>query len=134
MNAEIPFWVIKGDRDGTSAVDRKGKFVVGPEARKEMRVNDMAGWLDKHRGKHGWRRVDARMAQEKANEGVPAIVVWKNPNPKKSGHIAVIRPGSVGDKRGVAISQAGNSVLNARHILKGFWSYQVKEVQYWYHD
>lgn len=134
MNAEIPFWVIKKDRNGKSGVDRKGKFVVGPKARKAMRVNDMAGWLKEHGGKHGWRRVDARMAQEKANEGAPAIVLWENPKPKESGHIAVIRPGSVGDKRGVAISQAGNSVLDARHILKGFWSYQVKEVQYWYHE
>lgn len=135
MGAEIPHWVLKTDRDGGSAVDPNGKFMVAPEKRQEMLANETVGWLKKHGNIHGWRRIDARMAQQMANEGHPSVAIWENTDSKSHGHIAVIRPGSVGDKRGPAISQAGSLVLDASHIGKGFNDPDYeKRIQYWYHE
>lgn len=135
MGAEIPHWVIKINNDGRSAMDSNGIFTVERENRKEMLVNETVDWLKQHGETYGWRRIDARMAQQMANEGHPSIAVWENPNPKKFGHIAVIRPGSVGDERGTAISQAGILVLDASHIDKGFKDQDHKKrIQYWYHE
>lgn len=98
-------------------------------------VPGIIDWLKEHGKTHGWRRVDARMAQQMANEEHPSIAIWENPDPKSSGHIAMIRPGSIGDKRGTAISQAGGLVLDASHIEKGFKDQDhEKRIQYWYHE
>ncbi|HWZ42944.1 MAG TPA: hypothetical protein VNW97_05685 [Candidatus Saccharimonadales bacterium] len=118
MGFEIPHWV----------ADDRGN-------RHEMRVNQLAGWLNETGKKQGWTHVDARMAQQMANDGHPSIAIWENPNSSISGHIAVIRPGSVGDERGAAISQAGRLVLDASHIDTGFNDPDhEKRVQYWYHE
>ena len=135
MGAEIPHWVIIGDKSGASAVDIDGKFKVEAKKREELKVNQTVSWLKNHGKTNGWRRVDARMAQQMANDGHPTIAVWENPDPESSGHITVVRPGSIGDDRGVAIAQSGRLVLDARHIKTGFNDPDLeKPIQYWYHE
>lgn len=91
-------------------------------------VPGIIDWLKEHGKTHGWRRVDARMAQQMANEEHPSIAIWENPDPKSSGHIAMIRPGSIGDKRGTAISQAGVSFLMRRTSKKALKTRIMKSV------
>ena len=135
MGAEIPHWIIKKDNNGGSAVDSGGAYTVDRKDRKEMLANETVGWLHEHGKTHGWKRIDARMAQQMANEGHPSIAIWENPDPGIPGHIAVIRPGSAGDERGGAISQAGGLVLDASHIETGFTDKDhEKRIQYWYHE
>ncbi len=137
MGAEIPHWVIKNDPTGESAVGPDGNFTVAREdcidgnKCREERANDLVGWLNANGKAHGWQRVDARMAQEMAGGGHPAIAIWENTDPKAPGHVAMVRPGSVGDRRGDAISQAGGYVVDAKHI-KNFFN--RKGIQYWYHE
>lgn len=136
LGAEIPHYVIKDDPAGASAVDELGQFKAGAAGREELDVNRTVGWLKEHGPSHGWQRVDARMAQEMANGGHPAVAVWPNPGSGKHGHIAVIRPGSLPlQTGGVAIAQAGRLVLNADHLDAGFNDPELrKPVQYWRHD
>lgn len=136
MDAEIPHYVVKGNKTGASAVDTLGQFKVEAAKREELNVNGTVRWLKKHGPANGWRRVDARMAQEMASAGHPAVAVWPNPRPEKHGHIAMIRPGSLPlGTGGVAIAQAGRLVLSADHLDTGFNDPELrKPVQYWYHE
>ena len=136
MGAEIPHYVFKSGKTGDSAVDESGDFKAGSDEREELNVNATVDWLKEHGPGHGWRRVDARGAQEMASGGHPAVAIWANPDREKSGHIAMIRPGSspVG-ARGAAIAQAGRLVLDAAHLDASFRKPTVrKSVQYWYHE
>ena len=47
MGAEIPHWLIKGDKTGASAVDTDGKYKVEAEKREELKVNKTVHWLKK---------------------------------------------------------------------------------------
>jgi len=102
-----------------------------------MHANEIVTWLEAEGRSRGWRRVDARMAQEMANTGHPAIAVWRNTNRNPQtgrvgpGHVAVVRPGSVGDQRGNAISAAGRYVVDAAHMQVYF---NKQGIQYWYHN
>jgi hypothetical protein len=142
MGTELPHWVIKG-HEAVSAVNKSGEFidenkqvVAGGEKWRELNVNDTAEWLQKYGQENGWRQVEAAVAQQMANEGHPAIALWKNPNTEKPGHIAMIRPGSVPLKTdGVAVAQAGRLVLDAGHLKEGFNDRALpKAVQYWWHQ
>lgn len=102
---------------------------------KNMIVNETVEWLHGE-GKNtgGWRRVDARMAQEMADGGHLSLAIWKNPeapDPNAHGHVAVIRPGSPGDPRGDATAQAGGEDENAIHIEDSFPG--IDGVEYWCH-
>jgi hypothetical protein len=100
-------------------------------------VNKMVGWLNKQGQTHGWRRVDLRMAQQMADEGRPSVAIASSIDPKEHGHVVVIRPGSVGDSRGAAISQAGRLAVDASHIdsIPGFTNPEnLDAIQYWYHE
>ena len=140
MGAEIPHWVLK-QYPGTSAVDTQGKLAVASSMRDELNVNATVSWLKEHGEVNGWCRVDARMAQQMAAEGHPAVAVWANPQ-GGHGHVAMVRPGSVphetsGGPKGVAIAQAGGEplVLDATHLTHGFNDPTLrKAIQYWYHD
>lgn len=136
LGAEIPHYILKDDKASAAAVDELGQFKVEAAKRKELNVNSTVAWLKEHGPSNGWRRVDARMAQQMASGGHPAVAVWANPNPKKHGHIAIIRPGSLPlNTGGIAIAQAGKLVLNADHLDTGFNDPELqKPVQYWYHE
>jgi len=58
----------------------------------------------------GWKSVTEQQAQAAANEGKLAVVMWKTPA-RDTGHVAVVRPGSLTDK-GAAIGQAGRHNFN----------------------
>lgn len=98
-------------------------------------ANRQNDWLNSDQGKKaGWRKVnDPIMAQTQANFGRLVLAVFKNPNPKKPGHIAVVMPHPAEplelSTKGPFIAQAGslknpripsgNSALTT--VRDGFW-------------
>ncbi len=111
-----------------------------------MKANDMVGWLHTTGEQRSWHRADARMIQEMADGGHPAIAIWKNTgiNAKtgkpRHGHVAMVRPGTMNDPRGDAISAAGAKTIDAKHMTGGDKKdrpegyFNKPGVEYWYHD
>jgi hypothetical protein len=103
----------------------------------QLLANDTFRWLSDETkgGAQGWHQLSADQAQAMANEGHPTIAIWSNPN-GGHGHLAVVRPGSVGDERGDAEAQAGRrgAILNATHVARGFNNVSgQKSITYWSH-
>ena len=136
MGAEIPHYVSKDDQTGASAVDELGQFNAPGDQLEELNVNRTVAWLQDAGPSNGWTRVDARMAQDMANGGHPAVAIWPNPSAEQPGHVAIVRPGSLPlSASGVAIAQAGRLVLDADHLDTGFNDPKLqKPVQYWFHE
>jgi peptidoglycan hydrolase-like protein with peptidoglycan-binding domain len=116
MGAEIPHWV---DSKGNPTGVGKGR---------ELSANGTVDWLHQNGNRHGWKKVSAQEAQRLANQGHPAVAVWKNPG--GIGHVAVVRPGEVTSK-GPAIAQAGARNFNSGHVKDSFGN---APVEYWVSD
>jgi peptidoglycan hydrolase-like protein with peptidoglycan-binding domain len=116
MGAEIPHWV---DKSGNATGVGKGR---------ELNANATVDWLHQHGARHGYRKVSAAEAQRLANQGHPAVAVWKNPG--GIGHVAMVRPGEM-TSRGPAIAQAGSRNFNRGHVQDGFGN---RPVEYWVND
>jgi peptidoglycan hydrolase-like protein with peptidoglycan-binding domain len=116
MGAEIPHWV---DSNGNRANVGQGR---------ELSANGTVDWLRSHGNRHGWKKVSAEEAQRLANQGHPAVAVWKNTG--GIGHVAVVRPGEV-TSRGPAIAQAGSQNFNKGHVKDSFGN---APVEYWVSD
>ncbi|GAB3776617.1 WXG100 family type VII secretion target [Spirosoma horti] len=121
MGAEIPHWV--------SAKDEIA--IPFSEGAREITINAGVDWLQKHGPSHGWQLTTDKGAQDNANLGKPAVVVWKNPIIGGHGHTAVIRPGSLTVK-GPIIAQAGGINFNMGHLKDGFGT--KSSVKYYRHD
>ncbi|MFM7399249.1 MAG: BPL-N domain-containing protein [Verrucomicrobiota bacterium] len=69
-------------------------------------------WLDSGAGrKAGWVRLrDGAEAQSLANEGRLVLASVKNPDPKRAGHIAIVRPGN---KDAAALASEGPDIMQA---------------------
>jgi LysM repeat protein len=121
MNCEIPHWV---DNHGDTAVPHASHA-------NEININAGVNWmLNFGVTRHGWRVASARTAQNHANQGKPAVALYKNPSPTHHGHTAIVRPGSL-TGQGPASAQAGNVNFNSGHIEDGFGGLPV---QYFIHD
>ncbi len=87
--------------------------------------NRQQDWLLKEGKQKGWTRVaDPVAAQWLANRGALVLASYKNTNPKKAGHIAVVRPADVtaGEVRthGPRIIQAGVKNYRETDVKTGF--------------
>jgi hypothetical protein len=121
MGAEIPHWV---DNHGNIAVP----FGSGAN---EININGGVDWMKNHGVEdHGWQSVTAQQAQDAANDGRLAVVLWKNQT-GGHGHTAVVRPGELTTK-GAAIAQAGAHNFNLGHVVNGFGS--ISSLLYFCHD
>jgi len=110
-----------------SACDRLGIYLLHPPDHKSnLLANAQYDWLASDAGKEkGWSPVaDGASAQDFANKGHIVVAVCKNPDPKKSGHIAIIRPGQRTPAElaaeGPAIIQAGGHNYNYGTLKRGF--------------
>ncbi|HPO98849.1 MAG TPA: peptidoglycan-binding domain-containing protein, partial [Bacillota bacterium] len=124
MGAEIPHWV-----------NSKGEPCKPLEPGSyELNANAIADWLREHGEKYGWVKVTAEEAQMAANRGEPAITVWKNPNPKRSGHVQVVRPSDkpFDSTKGVRVAQAGRVNFNYGYSLKAY-SGKNPKLEYYIH-
>ena len=96
-----------------------------PEHKTTLLANAQNEWLNARGAQFGWERVaDGAQAQTFANAGYFVIASYKNPNPTKHGHIAVVRPS---DKtiaqileNGPQIIQAGGNNYNSTSLKNGF--------------
>jgi hypothetical protein len=87
--------------------------------------NRQQDWLRKQGKKDGWQRVrEPVQAQRLANEGELVVASYKNADPKKAGHIAVVRPAAVTpaeiSESGPRITQAGQRNYRSTNVRTGF--------------
>ncbi len=128
MGAEIPHYYKKTTGEPVSYENRKA------ENASEMTANAMMDWMLKDGEKYGWKQVSAAQAQMYANQGRPAVTVWKNEN-GKHGHVQVVRPSETpydADK-GVKIAQAGRLLYNETYSGKIYGKNTLKNVKYFVH-
>lgn len=110
---EIPHWVSDPTR-------KKG--------RRELNANDTLEWLLEKGPAAGWRELLKGDAGLRASAGFPTVVAWANPNPARSGHIAILLPSRGAEIR---IAQAG-----ARNVFDAplDWFGAVKPLRFFTHD
>ena len=106
--------------------ERVGVYILRPPDHSAVLLaNAQADWLPAEGHEKGWSPVaDGTAAQELANRGTLVVAVYKNHNPKNSGHIAIIRPSTKGDTEikaeGPEVTQAGGHNHNACSLKEGF--------------
>jgi hypothetical protein len=119
-----------------SATKKLGLYVLRPKGKDDpegvaghsetLLANAQYDWLSSAEGrKFGWLPVASpQEAQKIANRGYLVIASFKEADPKKSGHIAIVRPstrseGAI-DRDGPEIIQAGGTNFNAGTVRAGF--------------
>jgi hypothetical protein len=128
----------------TAVCEKLGVYLLRPpEFRGALLANAQYDWLaDQGRAK-GWAPVaDGRTAQELANAGTLVVAVYKNPDPTKSGHTAIIRPStkSIAEIRleGPQVTQAGGTNRNSCSLKQGFGNhpnaFKDDEIRFFSHD
>jgi hypothetical protein len=83
-----------------------------PEHPQELLANAQMRWLRDHGAGSGWRVLDSQQeAQGAANRGELVLEAFENPEPRKPGHIAIVRPSDKNraqiDRDGPQVTQAG---------------------------
>ncbi|MGI4752915.1 MAG: hypothetical protein ACRYE8_04240 [Janthinobacterium lividum] len=109
--------------------------------------NKQAEWLETEGVKNGWSYIKTAnrddgfvQAQKFANQGHFVVSVYKNANPKRSGHIAVVIPSSKDVEKikleGLDIAQAGTSNFSSGSLKKGFKNkrdaFKDNEIKFYY--
>jgi hypothetical protein len=109
-----------------AACERLGVYLLRPpEHRGTLLANAQFDWLPAQGRESGWSPVaDGKTAQELANRGTLVVAVYQNHDPKKSGHIAIIRPSTKTDAEiemeGPEVTQAGGTNHNSCSLKEGF--------------
>lgn len=112
-----------------AACERLGIYLLRPpEQSPVLLANAQYDWLEGKGKEKGWAPVkDGAAAQELANAGQLVVAVYKNRDPKKSGHIAIVRPGNKSPEEiaaeGPDVIQAGGRNYNRTSLKKGFGSH-----------
>ena len=96
-----------------------------PDHEPKNLANAQAEWLATKGSESGWKSVkDPLVAQHLANKGQLIVVAFKEANPEKSGHIAVVRPSTKSVEQihheGPQIIQAGATNANSTSVKEGF--------------
>jgi hypothetical protein len=123
--------------------DHLGIYLLHPpEHKSTLLANAQFDWLPSQGLAKGWTPVrDGVEAQDLANRGQIVVAVCKNSDPKKSGHAAVIRPGTRTAEEiaqdGPDIIQAGGHNYNSARLKQGFanhpGAFANGEVRYYAH-
>ncbi len=110
-----------------AASERLGVYILRPpEHSAVLLANAQYEWLAGEAGrKEGWLPLgDGAAAQDAANRGDLVVAVYKNHDPKKSGHIALVRPGEKTEadiaREGPDVIQAGGTNRTRTSLKKGF--------------
>lgn len=99
-----------------------------------LNANQYSDWLAKQGPAKGWKAVSPAEAQKMANAGKPVLASWKNPDADKSGHIAVVRPGTYDSGKGPATANAGKTNFNDGHATDGFKSGPASDIKYYVYE
>lgn len=82
-----------------------------PEHSQKNLANAQYRWLADEGTRFGWAEVVSPWeAQRLANDGQVVVVVYQNPDPRTSGHIALVRPSG---KEAAAIRAEGPQIIQA---------------------
>jgi hypothetical protein len=106
--------------------ERFGVYLLRPPEHSQIYLaNAQQDWLETKGPALGWKPVGSAIeAQKLANQGWIVLVTFKNPNPKKAGHIAVVRPADLApeaiQKDGPEETQSGKYNYNATVVREGF--------------
>lgn len=109
-----------------AACERLGiQLLRPPEHGQKNLANAQHEWLAGPGSAFGWRMVASPFeAQSLANGGQVVTVVFRNPNPRKSGHIALVRPSDKPEAliraEGPQIIQAGGTNRASTSVKVGF--------------
>jgi hypothetical protein len=109
-----------------AACEKLGIYILRPpEHSAVLLANAQFDWLPGEGKAAGWVPVaDGAAAQDLANKGQIVVAVCQNADPKKSGHIAIIRPGTKTPERlaaeGPDVTQAGGTNFNSASLKRGF--------------
>jgi hypothetical protein len=109
-----------------AAALKLGVYILRPpEHATLMLANAQNDWLNNASATQGWERLATRAeAQSRANLGWLVVASYKNPDPAKHGHIAIVRPSAktwdavLAD--GPQIIQAGSTNYNSTTLQVGF--------------
>ena len=125
------------------ACRRLGVYILRPpEHATTLLANAQYDWLFNAGKKEGWSQVhDGQRAQHLANEGNIVVAVFKECDPQRPGHVAIVRPSVKSAERiqaeGPQIIQAGAQNARSTSLRTGFshhpaaWSQQ--KVRYFAH-
>lgn len=132
-----------------SVCNQKGIYILRPPEHKlGLLANAQYDWFFSDDAvKKGWRQIKDSIyekAQKLANNGFVVAAVYKNPNPKIPGHIALVMPV---EKQVQALFEEGPTLIQAaqtnhnfiplkngfkHHILD--WSSATKDILFFYND
>lgn len=125
-----------------AACDELGVYLLRPpEHSPVLLANAQFDWLGGKEGEtKGWAPAkDGVAAQDLANQGNLVVAVYKNKDPKKSGHIALVRPGEKTPeeiaKEGPDVIQAGGTNYIKTSLRKGFANHAqgYNDIAFFYH-
>jgi len=110
-----------------SVCKQRSIYIIHPPSKTSL-ANAQYDWLFSNEGYNkGWREIKESVfetAQYYANTGVLVVAVYKNPNPKKPGHIALVMPADKTNedltKEGPTIIQAGRINSSSVSLKQGF--------------
>lgn len=96
-----------------------------PEHPTKLLANAQYDWLANQGAEKGWKPLASTVeAQRLANEGNLVVAVFKEANPERYGHIAIVRPSEKGEAKvreeGPQICQAGATNYNSTSLAVGF--------------
>lgn len=114
LGAELPHWVAADGRP------------CKPGAGSELSANALAGWLQQHGPRLGWRPATHEQARHTASHGCPTVAIW--PNPHGHGHVAIVLPSPGGAP--LRIAQAGARNFSTGTLEQGFGA---RDVDFWFH-
>ncbi len=127
-----------------SAAEKLGIYLLHPpEHSATLLANAQQEWLFGKGTNQGWMPVKSPVeAQQLANQGRLVVVTCKNPDPKRPGHIAIVRPSTKADQlilaEGPDIIQAGAHNYTRTTTKEGFknhpGAFEKNELFYFYHD
>jgi hypothetical protein len=109
-----------------AACEKLGIYLLRPpEHGSVLLANAQFDWLPGEGRRKGWTPVaDGVAAQDLANQGQVVVAVCQNADPKKSGHIAIVRPGMKTPAQiaaeGPDVVQAGGTNFNSASLKRGF--------------
>ena len=124
-----------------AACERLGVYILRPPEHSAVQLaNAQFQWLGDHGIDFGWAPLpNGVAAQDSANRGMVVVAVCKNPDPKKSGHIAVVRAGLKSEeliaKEGPDIIQAGGTNFSRTSLRRGFANHpeSYDEIRFYAH-
>jgi hypothetical protein len=109
---------------------RLGVYVLRPpDYPQELLANAQASWLASGGSGRGWRTLAGYVeAQRAANRGDLVLEAFANPNPRRSGHVAIVRPSDKTlaelDRDGPQETQAGSYNALSTTTAEGFGAHR----------